>query len=187
MEGSNETIADILKEMRYRARSRSLHILTEYDERLADRIEAAWKREEKHAAEQATRHAEAIARWNCRDCVRHPRVENYEGDDASFHDIRPELSYSWNFVGLLPGKAMSAMLMQDLDRYAREGRLAERMDALEAHGESLQEYAYGCCKRVEIPLTRRWLEEFRRRRASGACQCVMDNKTDREKGQRSKR
>ena len=108
-----------------------------------------------------------------------------DGDDASFHDIRPELRYSWNYVGLLPGKAMSTMLMQDLDRYAREGRLAERMDAIEAHGESLQEYEYGC-KLVEIPLTRRWLEEFRRRRAFGTCQCVMDNKTDREKEQGAK-
>jgi len=89
-------------------------------------------------------------------------------DDASFHDIRPELRYSWNGVGIFPGKAMSDLLMQDLDCYEREGRLAERMDELEAHGDSLQEYAYGCGKLAEIPLTRRWLEEFRRRRSSEA-------------------
>lgn len=89
-----------------------------------------------------------------------------DADDASFHDIRPELRYSWNRVGVFPGEAMSALLMQDLDCYARDGRLAERMDELEAHGDSLQEYA--CGKLVEIPLTRQWLEEFRRRRESEA-------------------
>lgn len=88
-------------------------------------------------------------------------------DEASFHDIRPGLRYSWNGVGIFPGATMVALLMQDLNCYEREGRLAERMDALEAHGDSLQEYAYG--KLVEIPLTRRWLEEFRRRRSSEAC------------------
>lgn len=87
-------------------------------------------------------------------------------DDGPFHDIKPKLRYSWNGVGILPGEAMAALLMEDLDCYEREGRLAERMDGLEAHGDSLEEYA--CGKPVKIPLTRRWLEEFRRRRAPEA-------------------
>ena len=87
-------------------------------------------------------------------------------DDVSFHDLRPELRYSWNGVGIFPGEAMAALLMQDLGCYEREGRLAERMDELEAHGDSLEEYV--CGKSVKIPLTRRWLEEFRRRRAPEA-------------------
>lgn len=46
---------------------------------IADRIEAAWKRDEERAVEHATRHAEAVARDNCRDCVHNPNGKNYEG------------------------------------------------------------------------------------------------------------
>ena len=42
-----------------------------------DRIEAAWKRDEERAVEHATRHAEAVARDNCRDCVHNPKGKNY--------------------------------------------------------------------------------------------------------------
>lgn len=86
--------------------------------------------------------------------------------DGAFHDLRPERRYSWNGVGIFPGEAMAYLLMEDLDAYGREGRLAERMDELEAHGDYLEEYACGAL--AKIPLTRRWLEEFRRRRASEA-------------------
>ena len=91
-------------------------------------------------------------------------------DDAAFHDLGPELRYSWDRVGILPGKAMARLLMDDLDCHERKGRLAERMGELEAHGSSLQEYRCECGrgKLVELPLTRRWLEEFRRRRTAEA-------------------
>ena len=46
--------------------------------RLADRIEAAWRRDEERAVEHATRHAEAVARDNCRDCIHNPNGKNYE-------------------------------------------------------------------------------------------------------------
>lgn len=48
-----------------------------------DRIEAAWKRDEERAIEHATRHAEAVARDNCRDCVHNPKGKNYEGGNAA--------------------------------------------------------------------------------------------------------
>ena len=48
-----------------------------------DRIEAAWKRDEERAVEHATRHAEAVARDNCRDCVHNPKGKNYEGGNAA--------------------------------------------------------------------------------------------------------
>jgi len=48
-----------------------------------DRIEAAWKRDEERAVEHATRHAEAVARDNCRDCVYNPKGKNYEGGNAA--------------------------------------------------------------------------------------------------------
>jgi len=50
---------------------------------LADRLEAAAKRDEKHAVEHATHHAEAVASANCRDCIYNPRGENYEGGNAA--------------------------------------------------------------------------------------------------------
>ena len=92
--------------------------------------------------------------------------------DGAFHDIRPELRYSWNGVGIFPGEAMAYLLTEDLDAYEREGRLAERMDELEANGDYLEEYACGAL--AKIPLTRRWLEEFRRRRASEAGKQTKD-------------
>ena len=87
------------------------------------------------------------------------------GDEA-FHDLRPELRYGMNVVVVFPGDAMSYLLTRDLNDYEREGRLYERMDELEANGNYLEEYA--CGAPAKIPLTRRWLEEFRRRRASDA-------------------
>lgn len=50
---------------------------------LLNRIEAAWKRDEEGAVEHATRHADAVARDNCRDCVHNPKGENYEGGNAA--------------------------------------------------------------------------------------------------------
>lgn len=44
-----------------------------------DRIDAAWRRDEERAVEHATRHAEAVARDNCRDCIHNPNGKNYEG------------------------------------------------------------------------------------------------------------
>ena len=50
---------------------------------IADRVETAARRERDHAIEHATRHAEAVARDNCRDCVHNPRGKNYEGGNAA--------------------------------------------------------------------------------------------------------
>ncbi len=50
---------------------------------MADRIEAAAKRDEEHAVEHATRHAEAVARDNCRDCIYNPAGKNYECGNAA--------------------------------------------------------------------------------------------------------
>jgi hypothetical protein len=47
------------------------------------RIEAAAKRDEERAVEHATRHAEAVARDNCRDCVHYPKDKNYKGGNAA--------------------------------------------------------------------------------------------------------
>jgi len=44
---------------------------------IANLVEAAWKRDEERAVEHATRHAEAVARDNCRDCVHNPNGKNY--------------------------------------------------------------------------------------------------------------
>ena len=38
---------------------------------------------EERAVEHATRHAESVARDNCRDCVRNPDGKNYEGGNAA--------------------------------------------------------------------------------------------------------
>ena len=50
---------------------------------IADRLEAAAKRDEERAVEHATRHAEAVARDNCRDCVHNPNGKSYEGGNAA--------------------------------------------------------------------------------------------------------
>ena len=90
-----ETIADIIREKREMAAEIRAHLsivparredqLLEADslDREADRLEAAWKRDEDHAVEHATRHAEAVARDNCRDCVHNPRGKNFEGGNAA--------------------------------------------------------------------------------------------------------
>lgn len=92
---SRETVADIIREKRKMAAEIRAHLsivparreeqLLEADslDREADRIEAAAKRDEDHAVEHATRHAEAVARDNCRDCVHNPRGKNYEGGNAA--------------------------------------------------------------------------------------------------------
>lgn len=78
-----ETRADILAVMR-RGLDKSWHeIDREWLRGLPDRLEAAWKRDEERAVEHATRHAEAVARDNCRDCVHNPRGKNYEGGNAA--------------------------------------------------------------------------------------------------------
>lgn len=92
---SRETVADIIREKRKMAAEIRAHLsivparreeqLLEADslDREADRIEAAAKRDEDHAVEHATRHAEAVARDNCRDCVHNPSGKNYEGGNAA--------------------------------------------------------------------------------------------------------
>lgn len=86
---SRETVADIVADLRKCAQcwkklaerikdskfGEALKTQTEIYSIFADRIEAAAKRDEEHA----TRHAEAVARDNCRDCVYNPRGKNYEG------------------------------------------------------------------------------------------------------------
>lgn len=69
-----ETLADIVAEIRaYGAQPPPRLMWLE----IADRIEAAWGRDEELAVEHATRHAEAVARDNCRDCVHNPNGKNY--------------------------------------------------------------------------------------------------------------
>lgn len=91
---SNETIADIVAQIRAVA-----HIQTADTPRsvlqFADRIEAAAKREEEHAIEHATKHAEAIARDNCRDCIYNPRSENYVRGNAEV--MRKALEIAHNY------------------------------------------------------------------------------------------
>lgn len=85
-----ETLADIVAEMRSDAEvyhdawlndpndspesDAVSNVLANY----ARSIEAAWKRDEERAIEHATRHAEAVARDNCRDCIHNPNGKNYE-------------------------------------------------------------------------------------------------------------
>ena len=92
---SRETVADIIREKREMAAEIRAHLsnvparredqLLEADslDREADRLEAAWKRDEERAVEHATRHAEAVARDNCRDCVHNPSGKNYGGGNAA--------------------------------------------------------------------------------------------------------
>lgn len=86
-----ETVADIVADVRERAENamrngeRLVHneAVANMLTFVADRIEAAWKRDEERAVEHATRHAEAVARDNCRDCVHNPSGKNYEGGNAA--------------------------------------------------------------------------------------------------------
>ena len=88
---SRETVADIVEDIRERAENamrngeRLVHneAVANMLTFVADRLEAAWKRDEERAVEHATRHAEAVARDNCRDCVHNPRGKNYEGGNAA--------------------------------------------------------------------------------------------------------
>lgn len=86
-----ETLADIVADIRERAENamrngeRLVHneAVANMLTFVADRIEAAAKRDEERAVEHATRHAEAVARDNCRDCVHNPSGKNYEGGNAA--------------------------------------------------------------------------------------------------------
>ena len=88
---SRETVADIVADIRERAENamrngeRLVHneAVANMLTFVADRIEAAAKRDEERAVEHATRHAEAVARDNCRDCVHNPSGRNYEGGNAA--------------------------------------------------------------------------------------------------------
>lgn len=99
MSNEQETVADIIAEKRNRANEIERDVAAkmangemvsdQYAREViaglrkeADRLEAAAKREEEHAVEHATRHAEAVARDNCRDCVHNPQGHNYEGGNA---------------------------------------------------------------------------------------------------------
>lgn len=75
-----ETVADVLAEIRaYGAQPPPRCMWLD----IADRVETAARRERDHAVEHATRHAEAVARDNCRDCVHNPNGKNYEGGNAA--------------------------------------------------------------------------------------------------------
>lgn len=86
-----KTVADILADIRERAENamrngeRLVHneAVANMLTFVADRIEAAAKRDEERAVEHATHHAEAVARDNCRDCVHNPRGHNFEGGNAA--------------------------------------------------------------------------------------------------------
>ena len=82
-----ETLANIVAEMRREVRygkdtycgKRVIHRMEDVRVmQFCDRIEAAWKRDEERAIEHATRHAETVARDNCRDCIHNPNGKNYE-------------------------------------------------------------------------------------------------------------
>ena len=64
-----ETLAEIVAEMRHGLDKSWHEVDREWAHDLADRIEAAKAREVQHALDHATRHAEAVAAGNCRDCV----------------------------------------------------------------------------------------------------------------------
>jgi hypothetical protein len=70
---SRETVVDIVAEMRDAAMNGEYDDATVND--WADRVETAARRE--------PRHAEAVARDNCRDCVHNPKGKNYEGGNAA--------------------------------------------------------------------------------------------------------
>ena len=96
MSKNNETIADIVAELRSCPTNTVLGgIVSLTCNGLADRIEAAAKREEEHAIEHATKHAEAIARDNCRDCIYNPRSENYVRGNAEV--MRKALKIAHNY------------------------------------------------------------------------------------------
>jgi len=88
---SRETVADIVADIRERAENamrngeRLVHneAVANMLTFVADRIEAVWKRDEERAVEHATRHAEAVARDNCRDCVHNPNGKNYKGGNEA--------------------------------------------------------------------------------------------------------
>ena len=91
-----ETIADIAAELRRCPTNTALGVMISLIcNRIADRIEAAAKREEEHAIEHATKHAEAIARDNCRDCIYNPRSENYVRGNAEV--MRKALEIAHNY------------------------------------------------------------------------------------------
>lgn len=52
-------------------------------EAACDRMNEEAELSEERAVEHATRHAEAVARDNCRDCVHNPRSKNFEGGNAA--------------------------------------------------------------------------------------------------------
>lgn len=82
---SRETVADIVAEMRdhvVSAKAWKAGIKPGVVMDFADRVETAARRDEERAIEHATRHAEAVARDNCRDCVHNPSGKNYEGGNG---------------------------------------------------------------------------------------------------------
>lgn len=97
-----------------------------------DRLEAAWKRDEERAVEHATRHAESVARDNCRDCVHNPEGKNYEGGNAAA--LREALEAALRFIGNLEIEPYSP-----LDEDASELR-QKIMDAISAPARNCDLY-----------------------------------------------
>lgn len=111
MSGNQETVADIIAEKRERADEIERDVAAKMASgemvsdqyareviadlrREAARLDAAWRRDEAHAVEHATHHAEAVARRNCRDCVYNPHSENYEcGNAAAMREALCEILY----------------------------------------------------------------------------------------------
>ena len=92
MENENETLADVLAEMRKEIGDGTdtylgMRIIRRMEDtrvrHYCDRIAAASRRDERRAVEHATRHAEAVARDNCHYCMHNPHGPNYEGDNAA--------------------------------------------------------------------------------------------------------
>ena len=136
-----ETVAEVLAEIRDAATSAdawragmAANVVMGY----ADRVEIAVRRELDHAVEHATRHAEAVARDNCRDCVHNPSSNNFEGGNAAA--MREALDAALAFVSNLEIEPYSPLdeaaselrqrVMDALSAPARNcDRLADELDA----------------------------------------------------------
>lgn len=80
---THEAVDDVIESMERFASRHWMHDEGQNVREFAARLKAAWKRDEERAVEHATRHAEAVARDNCRDCVHNPSGKNYEGGNAA--------------------------------------------------------------------------------------------------------
>lgn len=107
-----ETLADIVAEMRDAANSAdawragvAANVVMDF----TDRVETAARRERDHAVEHATRHAEAVARDNCRDCVHNPRGGNAAAMREALKGLDEEMTFCERNVELGIGFALEGL------------------------------------------------------------------------------